>query len=294
MKDGKRSDSVLGVDIKIIQAIELDILLEFDRICKKHSLNYQLYSGTLIGAIRHKGFIPWDDDVDVCMLREDYDKFLSLAEAELGDNYFLQTHETDPNYINKYGKIRRNGTFFMEKLVVGEEMHHGMYIDIFAFDNIEPHTEEGMEQIKQLQNIDSFFKYRLKARFETLEEGPERDEAKRKYDIIKNSPVKKLTVENWALGIMTRFNHKKTQWVGDLANPSSAVLDNFMMKRSQIEDSIDWEFEGHKLPVPRDYHEILTRAYGDYMTPPDKLDRVSHHNIMEIRIDEDVLKDIGK
>lgn len=294
MKDNKRSDSVLGVDIKRIQAIELDILLEFDRICKKHSLNYQLYSGTLIGAIRHKGFIPWDDDVDVCMLRSEYDKFLSVVESELTSSYFFQTYETDPNYINKYAKIRKNGTFFMEKLVIGEDMHHGMYIDIFAFDNIEPDTKEGSQQIRQLQNIDSFFKFRIKARHETLEEGPEKIEAKRKYDLIKNSPIKKSTVEKWVLDIMTRFNDRETQWVGDLSNPSPEVLENFKMKRSELEDSIDWEFEGHKLPVPRNYHEVLTRCYGDYMTPPDEVDRVSHHNIVEIRIDEGVEDNLKK
>lgn len=161
MKDDKNGASILGVDIKDVQRLELEILLEFDRICKKHGMKYQLYAGTLIGAIRHEGFIPWDDDIDVCMLRSEYDKFLSWVEIELNNKYFFQTYKTDLNYINKFAKIRRNGTLFVEKSVKDLEIHHGVYIDIFALDNIELKTLKGKWQILVIRVLDSFFKYRL-------------------------------------------------------------------------------------------------------------------------------------
>ena len=282
MKDVKSSDSVLGVDIKKIQKIELDILLEFDRICKKYNINYQLFAGTLIGAIRHKGFIPWDDDIDVCMLRSDYNKFLALVKDELGDEYFFQTYETDPKYINKFPKIRKNGTLFMEKLVEDLDMHHGLYIDIFIFDSIEIDSLRGRYQRWILRNVDSFFKYRLEIRHERLKPGFEKMKAKFKYNLIKILPISKKQIENWYLRQATKFNHLETEYVGDLANPDNKVLKQFMMRRETIKDSIDWEFEGHKFPVPRAYDEVLTRAYGDYMTKPDKENQISHHDIVKI------------
>ena len=285
MKDMKSSDSILGIDIKKVQKIELEILLEFDRICKNHDINYQLFAGTLIGAIRHKGFIPWDDDIDVAMLRSDYNRFLSVVEDELGSEYFFQTHETDPNYINKFAKIRKNGTMFMEKLVEGIDMHHGLYIDIFAFDSIELDSLRGKYQVWKLRTIDSFFKYRIKSRHERLEDGFEKTKAKFKYKLINILPISKLGVEKWAFNIMTKFNHIETEYVGDLANPGEGVLEQFMMRRKTLEDSIEWDFEGYKFPVPRAYDEVLTRAYGDYMQPPDEANRVSHHDIIKIDLD---------
>lgn len=79
----------LNVRIEEAQRVQLEILLEFDRLCKKHAIHYQLFSGTLIGAIRHKGFIPWDDDIDVCMLREEYKRFLAVSAKELSENFFF-------------------------------------------------------------------------------------------------------------------------------------------------------------------------------------------------------------
>ncbi len=284
MMEGKSSDSILGIDIKKIQNIELEILLEFDRICKKYDIEYQLFAGTLLGAIRHRGFIPWDDDIDVCMLRSEYNRFLSVVDEELSYEYFFQSYETDPNYMNKFPKIRKNGTLFMEKLVRDLDMHHGFYIDIFPFDNIEIDTIRGRHQIWSLRSIDSLFKYRLKERYQKLEPGFERNKAKFKYDLIRLLPISKSRIENWILKIMTKLNHKETEYIADLANPSAGVLENFMMRRKTIEDSIEWEFEGYKFPVPRAYDEVLTRAYGDYMTPPDL--KVSHHDIVQIDLGE--------
>lgn len=121
--------------------IMVEILDEFVRICKKYDLDYWLDSGTLLGAYRHGGFIPWDDDIDVGMPREDYEKFLKVAGEELDDCYFLQTADTDPGYFYKSipCKIRRNGTKYIEKLDVENGFpyqlsHCGIYIDVFPFD----------------------------------------------------------------------------------------------------------------------------------------------------------------
>ena len=119
-----------------IKGKELYILKEFDRICQENGLKYSLIYGTLLGAVRHGGFIPWDDDVDVCMLREDYEKFCKIAPKRLPEDLFYQSHETEREYFQLFDKIRLNNTIFKEKYYAQYHIHHGIYIDIFPCDKI--------------------------------------------------------------------------------------------------------------------------------------------------------------
>ena len=144
-------------DIRKIQLVELDILKEFDRVCKKNDLTYFLDSGTALGAVRHGGFIPWDDDIDVGMPRKDYDRFLKIAKDELSSVYFLQTLETDPKCPVLFAKIRRNGTTYQENNKVGMKMHMGIWIDIFPFDYISPNTDEQKAVIQKVLRYKNLF-----------------------------------------------------------------------------------------------------------------------------------------
>ena len=101
-----------GVSIKEVQAVKLEILIEFDRIVE-NSIPYQLFAGTLLGAIRHKGFIPWDDDIDVCLLRKDYERFLHVSKNDLNDSYYLQTCFSDPASIVQFAKIRKREQYLV-------------------------------------------------------------------------------------------------------------------------------------------------------------------------------------
>ena len=144
------SHKVCNIDIKEIQNQQLMILKELDRICQKHNIKYHLMGGTLLGSIRHKGFIPWDDDIDVSMIRADYEMFLDVCGRELNSGYFLQTNKTDKNYIMQFAKLRKNHTLFIEKSMNDLDIHHGIYIDIFPLDNILPDTKRGSFQQKLL------------------------------------------------------------------------------------------------------------------------------------------------
>jgi len=129
-------------NIRKAQKIMLEIFLEFHRICEKYSLRYWMDTGTLLGAVRHKGFIPWDDDLDVCMPIEDYYTFLEIAPKELPKDMFLQTRESDKHYKRYFAKIRsRRGViierFEYRKMKKGKPIKYnmGIYIDIFHMYN---------------------------------------------------------------------------------------------------------------------------------------------------------------
>lgn len=120
--------------LRALQLCELEILNEFVRVCERHNLRYFLVGGTLLGAVRHQGFIPWDDDIDVGMLREDYEKFSKIAQVELSEQYFYQSPQTDPHYFLTYNKIRKHGTQVYEERFRNSNFHKGVFIDIFPLD----------------------------------------------------------------------------------------------------------------------------------------------------------------
>lgn len=124
------------IDPKVLreaQLIMLDMLVEFDAICTKHKLQYWLDSGTLLGAVRHEGFIPWDDDIDLSMPLEDYNKFQEIAKDELSDSIFFQTSKTDKAFQFDYIKLRSNRAKIVEFHEKGKnvEYHQGVFVDIF-------------------------------------------------------------------------------------------------------------------------------------------------------------------
>ena len=118
---------------KKIWAIELDLLIKFDKVCQKYGFKYWLAYGSLLGAVRHKGFIPWDDDLDVMMPREDYDSFIKLS-SEFENPYFLQTHETDKGYYYSFAKLRNSNTTAVSKMFAFEKWNQGIFLDIFPND----------------------------------------------------------------------------------------------------------------------------------------------------------------
>lgn len=113
------------------QAVLLELLRELDRVCTAHNIPYVLFAGTALGAARHRGFIPWDDDLDVALLRPDYERLLALDDGCWGEKYFLQ-REFSPHWPLHFSKLRKNGTTCLEKYRPKDERsHRGIYIDVF-------------------------------------------------------------------------------------------------------------------------------------------------------------------
>lgn len=274
----------LNVGIRDVQMIQLEILLEFDRICRKNNIKYQLFAGTLLGAVRHKGFIPWDDDIDVCLLRDDYEKFLDVCLRDLDPRFFLQTYETDEKCIIQFAKIRKNDTIFIEESTADCEIHQGIFIDVFPLDNIFPNTLRGVLHQKLLHIVGRINLCRIKR--VCLEANKP---AKRYLGLVCHYVLKvipKAWTDRLQNKIIQAFSDYNAAYVSHLTIVASKDwIERHTVEKSGFYDCIECEFEGHKFPIPHNYDEILTRIYGNYMELPPYEERKPHHGIIEISLD---------
>lgn len=248
-------------ELRNLQLIELEMLVEVDRICRKYNIEYSLDGGTLLGAVRHKGFIPWDDDADVILTRHEYAKFFRACKKELDrDRFFLQDYRTDKHYRWGYAKLRRNGT---ELVRLGQEhmkFRTGVYIDIFVVD----HVPDGYIMRRLYYGISFCIR---KILYSELGMKAEKSAVMRMfyrllYKIPKNSM---FYIRNC---IAAWCNRKKTKLVSHLLWPYPSRESKFGTPAECFEQYCDMEFEGLKLRTISDYHRYLTLCYGDYMTPP--------------------------
>lgn len=250
--------------LKELQIEELNILKEFIKVCEKLNLNYFLIGGTLIGAIRHKGFIPWDDDIDVCMLRKDYDIFLEKAQKYLPDNMFLQTNKTDKEYSNCFAKIRNSETTFIENSVSHLNINHGIYIDIFPLDNLYNYNTLKDKLIKM--SLYKEYYYNKKDIKTTI------------FKIISKILYGNKTRENLCSileKMYTKGNRKITDKVVNYGGAWGIKKESHF-----LEDYSDYklvDFENIKVKVPIGFDRCLRDTYGDYMKLPPEEKRNPHH-----------------
>lgn len=250
------------------QAVLLELLTEFDRICKKHGIRYVLFAGSALGAVRHQGFIPWDDDLDVAMLRPEYERFLGVAPGELNtDAFYLQAEYSD-HWPMFFSKLRKNGTACMERFVPKDEkLHQGIYMDIFPVDNL----SDGA-LVRKLQ---------FAASKAVIAKGLDR----RGY--LTDSRAKKIFMAGCKavpLGLMRRLARQDgkadTAMVHTFFGAASRYEKNIFPRR-WFEQTVELPFEGLSVPVAAEYDAMLTAIYGDYRTePPEEEKRCKVHGVI--------------
>ena len=256
-----------------LQNTVFQLLREFDRICRENNIEYFAVGGTLLGSVRHKGFIPWDDDVDVGMLRQEYDKFLKVAPRLLPDYYFLQHYTTDPGFVFGFTKMRDSRTTFLESRLKNRKMNHGIYIDIFPFDYYPEN------QIKQEVLI-------LKKRFLSARV--------RQTFLLKESDINSRIGEYCAniLGNIVALKYPTVVEVLKIRDtlyssvPRSTLVNNYygvwgkreIVPLLWVKETKELSFEGLNIMVPMFYDAYLRNIYGDYMTLPPIEKRVSRHD----------------
>ena len=245
-----------GSQLRNLQERLLQMLIWFDSFCKKHDIKYWLSSGTLLGAVRHGGYIPWDDDLDIDMMREDYDKLLRVMSKEKNLPYLLQDHSTDDGYFFSYGKLRDPKSVLDE--VTGYDRifnMRGVYIDIITFEKMPP-------AFNWFACRCLGFCYRVMKckRFSDRQ-------AKLLVGGIYN------ICDGLVFPILRLLSKcKRTEWV----HRSPGIPYKSRTTYKEIFPTVNIEFEGHSFPAPNDTHGYLTRMFGDYMQLPN-LDNIHGH-----------------
>ena len=267
---------ITGKELRRMQLIQLDMLVEFDRVCRKHGIKYSMDGGTMLGAVRHKGYIPWDDDADIMMLREEYNKFKRVASELNPDICWLQDHETDPEYRWGYSKLRRTGTTFIRAGQEHIKCKTGVFIDIFPHDDV-PKSVIG-------QVIQDCYCYCLrKVLWSEVARKTERSLFWRLwFKLLSFIPVD---------FVFSRINKMASKSRNDSSHRARTLMfmayarmnkgkvplkELYSMPKEWYLDLVDYEFEGVKLLGTRDYDARLRHQYGDYMKLPPENERVAH------------------
>lgn len=275
----KFDDSYQG-KIKSIQNILLLYLLEIDRICRKHHIKYFLAGGTLLGAIRHKGFIPWDDDADVMMLREDYNKFLNIVQSELPSNISLHTHDTDPKTHCIFTKLRIDNTMFATRWTSKfPDMHNGVFFDVLA------HDQTANSKIGRKLHLN----LTLMTRSLVFNKWHDRKvDNGHKFQSAVTDIIKKLL----PLSILDKLQFKCLRWLENkkdaryLYDGMGRNVYNGDFPKKWLKDTVYWDFEGYRFPVPKDYDKYLRYLYGDYNSLVLASERKTSHDIVVMDLGE--------
>ena len=265
-------------ELNELQLVEKDLLKQYINFCEEHNLRYFLMCGTLLGAIRHKGFIPWDDDIDVAMPREDYDRFCELASKHFTGDIFFQSFKTDKRYPYCFSKLRNSNTTFVERVYRYVKMNHGVYIDIFPIDGISKKSRPSHKRLSLkiffmwmpfFLSWPGFFFRKPRLKWFLL-------------DILVDilvAPFLLFHINNWTKKIyekrMKKIKVEEATYVANIqcGNPlMSQIYPAYL-----LDEYIDWPFEDLICKVPKAYDEMLTLTYGNYMTPPPVQKQKGHH-----------------
>ena len=262
--------------LRRVQLTQLEILREVDRVCRENEIRWFLCCGTLLGAVRHQGFIPWDDDLDIGMLRQDYEKFCRLAPEKMDPRFCVQSWYTEPDYPLPFGKVRMRNTVYVEaKSKIFRE--NGFYIDVFPFDNA---PEDPAQQAAHAVKLNDLFRLKLmKSGYKPWLEKDRINWKKRIGYVLYQVKAMNYTQEELA-----------KQYDALAAScPEGSVLCRQRGLRKLECYPAHWfreltalPFEGESFPVPKEYDAILTAQFGDYMTPPPENSREDRHQIVRV------------
>ena len=254
-------------ELRKVQLTQLELLCEVRRICEKCNIKYSIIAGTLLGAIRHNGFIPWDDDADIAMFRPEYEKFREACKKELDPSqFYFQDHITTEGYRWGYGKLRRAGTEFLRNGQEHMPYEQGIFIDIFPLDNV---PDSKIRKIIHDLHCTIIRKILWSA------VGCKIDSSKflrLVYSVLSKIPL--VFIFNHYKKFMTKYNNRKSKWVRILTFPTPNSSRGYL--RKWYANTCDHVFEGEIFKGIKDYDEYLSFKFGDWRTLPDESGRKVH------------------
>lgn len=267
--------------LRKIQQCEVEIMDEFVRICDKYGLKYYLYGGTLLGAVRHKGFIPWDDDMDIVMPRKDFEKFRKYSKRELSDEYYYQTCFTDKEFPMLFAKLRKKNTYVCEEKWIDKDMEQGIFIDILPLDYFPDSTRWGNLVLHGVSFLHQA------AAFENCKSGSVI--AHLLFRILKILPCRiTYWLRDWLLKFSNRFSHKNN--ICSFGSHYMPMIQR-VLKAEWFGEGQMMEFEGKMYRVPSMWESYLLHLFGkNYMKLPPVDDRRCHLNLYQTIVDPEEYK----
>lgn len=266
--------------LRKVQLKQLEIAKEIKRVCEENEIGYFLCYGTFLGAVRHKGFIPWDDDLDLGMLRADYEKFCRIAPTALKPEFCLQTWYTDPNYGLPFGKVMLRNTIYLESKKTTRLKQNGIYVDIFPFDFAPESAKQQDKLAKALLQI-----YRVKLMKSGYKPWMEND------SIVWKKRIGYLFYQAKALFARQEDLSRAYDALAESIDYSSVLCGQCALPRLDcfqtewFEHMTDYVFESEHFPGPVNYDAVLSAEYGDYMTLPPVEERENRHQIYRVEFD---------
>ncbi len=262
------------LEISEIKKTSFEVLCQLHEICKENRIRYSLTGGTLIGAVRHKGFIPWDDDIDVMIPRPDYDRLIALAKESELPFRLLSEELCGESYGYAFAKACHSDTLLIEKEMRNGETELGVYVDIFPIDGVANGRKRAkirtmvfqfLHGLKITSNWTSYHKSKLRKWYY---------EPFRYICYVFSRLIGRKCIDRW----LDRFVRKKgfddSAYAGRLVGDFGSKE---IMPKRVFENIIDGEFEGRNFDIIENYHEFLNALYGDYMQLPPEHKRVTHH-----------------
>ncbi len=243
-----------------VQEKILEIACEIKNLCEKHNIEYYISDGSCLGAVRHGGFIPWDDDFDMMMTYDNYKKFAEIAKRELSEPFFYQDTETDPNYRSVFAKVRNSDTTFIEDALSHIKMNHGIYVDIFILSGVPDNFI-----LKNIQRFAGFMWFFLQEFIAPRKNKLKKAICSAVFSVIDFFHIRKPLIELFKSIYLHYKPENCRTWTYSMGkfNYNQTTMDS-----SIIGKPIDIDFEGIRFSTVEFPEQYCKHLYGDYMTPP--------------------------
>ena len=257
------------IDIEEQKEIMLSMMDNIDSFCRNNGIKYFLYGGSLIGAVRHGGYIPWDDDIDICMLRDDYDRFLSSYNDSKG-RYLLIHPGNNKNYYLPTAKVYDDYTILDEKIPGG--MKIGIYIDIFPLD----YSYDDYDMACRYGNKIGFFRKIIRIKNVPILQNRRfyKNAILYALKLLVSFIPKRYAIDRVCM-LSSAFRGKKSKYVGQFTQMTYESKEIY--ETDWFNEAIDHDFEGREYCIPVLYDDVLKKEFGDYMTLPPKEKQIPHH-----------------
>ena len=262
-----------NLTVQQLKQIQLNILLEVAAFCDKNNIKYFLTAGTLIGALRHKGFIPWDDDIDLVMLRPDYERFIAEFNTRPMANTFKVVSPQNNNYPYAYAKVMDTSTVFIENSALFKQFPMGVNIDLFPLDFLTDNYASAQTLLRQV------YRYNRLLGIKSISLDKQRSWYKQTCLILLKGILKPFTI-NWLTQRINKLAQKyvsqtTSKYVGQIVLEAKGERE--IVERAWFDSCVPVPFEGHSFAAPVGYDQYLKRLFGDYMQLPPKEKQISHH-----------------